>query len=245
LDQIALIADIHGNIPALEATLHDIRNRRIKRIFCLGDLVGKGPDSDKVVDICSKECELTLKGNWDEAITSEINSPAIKWHQEKLGPERLTYLENLPHILEFFLSGKKVRLFHASHISLQYRVHMNDQEEKHLAMFTNTGFTGYTIEPDIVGYADIHRIFLKNYSQKILFNVGSVGNPLDQPLAAYMILEGDYGSRKTGAISMNMIRLPYDIELAIKQAREEEMPELAAYENELRTAIYRGRKPLP
>jgi protein phosphatase len=205
--------------------------------------VGKGPDSDKAVDVCRKECELTLKGNWDEAITSEIDSPVIRWHREKLGSERITYLENLPHILEFLLSGKKVRLFHASHISLQYRVHMNDPEEKHLAMFTNTAFTGYTIEPDIVGYADIHRIFLKNYSQKILFNVGSVGNPMDQPLAAYMILEGDYGSRKTGAISMNMIRLPYDIELAIKQAREEGMPELADYENELRTAIYRGRKP--
>jgi protein phosphatase len=206
--------------------------------------VGKGPDSDKAIDICRSQCEIVLKGNWDESITSEIDSPVIRWHQEKLGFERMTYLKNLPHILEFFLSGKKVRLFHASHISLQYRVHMNDPEEKHLAMFTNTGFTGYTIEPDIVGYADIHRIFLKNYIQKILFNVGSVGNPLDQPLAAYMILEGDYGSRKTGAISMNMIRLPYDIELAIKQAREEEIPELADYENELRTAIYRGRKPV-
>ena len=53
MDQIALISDIHGNIPALEATLHDIRRRHIQRIFCLGDLVGKGPHSDQAVPLPS------------------------------------------------------------------------------------------------------------------------------------------------------------------------------------------------
>ena len=55
MDRIALISDIHGNIPALKATLCDIKRRGIQRVFCLGDLVGKGPSSDQVVDICRAE----------------------------------------------------------------------------------------------------------------------------------------------------------------------------------------------
>lgn len=51
MERIALISDIHGNIVALEVVLGDIRRRGIQRVFCLGDLVGKGPDPDKAVDI--------------------------------------------------------------------------------------------------------------------------------------------------------------------------------------------------
>ena len=63
MDRIAIISDIHGNIPALEATLRDIQRRNIKRIFCLGDLVGKGPHSDQAVDICREVCEGIIRGN--------------------------------------------------------------------------------------------------------------------------------------------------------------------------------------
>ena len=65
MDSIALISDLHGNLPALEAVLRDIKRRNISRIFCLGDLVGKGPHAEKVVDICQDVCEVTIKGNWD------------------------------------------------------------------------------------------------------------------------------------------------------------------------------------
>ncbi len=52
MDRIAIISDLHGNLPALEATLADIRQREIGRILCLGDLVGKGPHSEVAVDRC-------------------------------------------------------------------------------------------------------------------------------------------------------------------------------------------------
>jgi protein phosphatase len=134
-----------------------------------------------------------------------------------------------------------VRLFHASQVNVDYRVHVWDPEEKHLAMFTNTRFTGNSFTLDTVGYGDIHMVYLKNLSGKLLFNVGSVGNALDEPTAAYAIMEGEYGSTEKGYFSVNMIRLPYDIELAIEQARAEGMPELEPYAKELRTAVYRGR----
>ena len=53
------------------------------------------------------------------------------------------------------MSGKRVRLFHASQEGIYHRVHMNGTLDEHLAMFTNTAFTGDALVPDVVGYGDI------------------------------------------------------------------------------------------
>lgn len=245
MDRIAIISDIHGNMPALEAVLDDIRSRTIQRIFCLGDLVGKGPHSDQAVDICREQCEITVKGNWDEFILKESDNPSQQWHQRRLGPERMQYLAHLPDTIEFSISGKRIRLFHASHVSIYHRVRMNDTNEQQLAMFTNTDFTGYDSVPDVVGYGDIHRAYIKSFQNQTLFNVGSVGNPLDLTQAAYVVIEGDYGSETNSPFSIQLIRVPYDIEEAIRQAEALDMPDLQAYANELRTARYRGLGPPP
>jgi len=240
MDSIALISDLHGNIPALEAVLHDIKRRNISRIFCLGDLVGKGPHSEQVVDICQDVCEVAIKGNWDDFIVRDTEKPTLLWHQQRLGAERLDYLRQLPQTIDFWMSGRRVRLFHASQESVYYRVRMEDPREKHLAMFTNTAFTGNRFEPDVVGYGDLHCAFVLHLHQQMLFNVGSVGIPLDMPQASYAILEGTYNSQRADTFAVHLIRVPYDIELAIQQAAAEDMPELDAYAKELRTAQYRG-----
>ena len=240
MDSIALISDLHGNLPALEAVLSDIKRRRISRIFCLGDLVGKGPHSEKVVDICQDVCEVTIKGNWDDFIIRDTDKSTMRWHQQRLGTERLNYLRQLPQTIEFWMSGRRVRLFHASQESVYYRVRMDDPREKHLAMFTNTAFTGHTVEPDVVGYGDLHCAFVMHFHRRMLFNVGSVGNPLDITQASYAILEGKYNSRRADTFAVHVVRVPYDIERAIQQAAAEHMPELELYAKELRTAQYRG-----
>jgi Icc-related predicted phosphoesterase len=51
MQRVALISDLHGNLTALQAVLADISDAGITRIICLGDLVGKGPRSDAVVDL--------------------------------------------------------------------------------------------------------------------------------------------------------------------------------------------------
>jgi protein phosphatase len=240
MDYIAIISDLHGNLPALEAVLRDIKRRHISRIFCLGDLIGKGPHSDKVVDICQDVCAVTIKGNWDDYILRDTEKPTLLWHQQRLGPERLEYLRQLPQTVDFWMSGRRVRLFHASQESVYYRVLMDDPRDKLLAMFTNTAFTGHTFVPDVVGYGDLHRAYVMNFHHQTLFNVGSVGNPLDMTQASYAILEGTYNSQRADTFAVHLIRVPYDIELAIQQAAAEDMPELEAYANELRTARYRG-----
>ena len=243
MEQIALISDIHGNIPALEATLRDIQRRGIQRVFCLGDLVGKGPHSAQVVDICRAECEAMVLGNWDDFIVKDKH-PTAQWHRERLGVRRLAALARLPHTIDFWMSGRQVRLFHASQVGIEHRVYMTDPLETHLAMFENTPFTGDALTPTVVGYGDIHWAYVHCFEHRILFNAGSVGNPLDLTQACYAILEGVYGSHAEDAFSIQLLRVPYDIELAIQQARAEEMPDLEAYANELRTARYRGLPPL-
>jgi predicted phosphodiesterase len=244
LDRIALISDIHGNIPALEAVLGNIRQRGIKRIFCLGDLVGKGPYPEKAIDICREVSEMIIRGNWDEVIGRGVEHPMFTWQIKRLDKTRLDYLKELPNTIDFLFSGRKIRLYHASQQGVMYRVQRNDAESKQLEMFDNTDFTGNTFEPDIIGYADIHIIFLKQFQDKILFNTGSVGNPLDYPQASYVVLEGNFGAGAAGAFSINIMRVPYDIELAIQQAEAEGIPDVERYADELRTGVYSGDKSL-
>ena len=185
MDRIALISDVHGNIPALDVVLRDIRDRGIERVFCLGDLVGKGPESAAAVDICREVCEKLVIGNWDAMLANEGDPlppgppdilEILSWHRRQLGAGRLSFLSHLPGTIEFVMSGKSVRLFHASQLGIRYRVYYyKDSVEKHLAMFENADFTGCSTKPDVVGYADIHYAFCAIYGDRMLFNIGSVG----------------------------------------------------------------------
>jgi predicted phosphodiesterase len=68
----ALISDIHGNLEALEAVLTDIAGHRINEIFCLGDLVGYGPNPCECIDLVMANCRVTLLGNHDQAVVSDL-----------------------------------------------------------------------------------------------------------------------------------------------------------------------------
>ncbi|WP_068776622.1 metallophosphoesterase [Paenibacillus sp. FJAT-26967] len=242
MDKIAILSDIHGNIPALEAVLEDIRRRDITRLLCLGDLVGKGPHSDQAVDLIRQHCEAVVSGNWDDFITREAEYPDLCWHQNVLGEARLHYLAALPFTIEFYMSGQYVRLFHASPRSLYERVQPWDDLEKRLSLFESSEHCTANVPADIVGYGDIHNAYLQHLQGKVLFNVGSVGNPLDVTQASYVILEGSYKSRSAAPLDIRFVRVPYDIERAVQQAIDADMPHLEAYIRELRTAKYRGIK---
>ncbi|WP_226668480.1 metallophosphoesterase family protein [Metabacillus litoralis] len=243
MERIAIISDIHGNIPALNAVLKDIGEKHIQRIICLGDLVGKGPDSDLVIDIIKNECEIVVKGNWDDFITKETEFETLKWHQNRLNNDHFHYLESLPFSFDFYMSGKFIRLYHASPHSVYTRIQPWDSIEKRLSMFDDTEHTGFNkISPDVVGYGDVHQAFIQHFQGKTLFNAGSVGNPLDLTQASYTILEGDYQSNKESSMAIQFVRVPYDIELAIQLAKNKEMPDLQPYIKELTTAKYRGIK---
>src|ERR1700704_3847239 len=74
--KVAILTDIHSNLPALEATLAAIDEAGIERRWCLGDVVGYGAQPDQCTKLASERCELRLVGNHDLAVTGEI-SPEV------------------------------------------------------------------------------------------------------------------------------------------------------------------------
>ena len=67
----ALISDIHSNIEALSTVLDDIEKKGIKKVFCLGDILGYGPNPKECLDMIIDRCELCVLGNHDYAVLFE------------------------------------------------------------------------------------------------------------------------------------------------------------------------------
>ena len=232
MTEIALVADLHGNWPATEAVDRDIRARGIEKIWCLGDVVGKGPSSDRAFDWAVSSCELILQGNWDEWIGKKM-FPRDQFYYDQLGPKRMQALMDFPMEHHCWFSGKKLRLFHGRPILPEpYFVH---EDHDLLAPY---------FEPDfqIVGYGDVHRqgVRLFGYGQ-LLFNTGSVGNGLGVPMAQYAILRCEPDSRTLAPLDISMITVPYDREQAIRdtlEAGKQGMPNADLFEREIRTGVY-------
>jgi putative phosphoesterase len=240
MERIAIVSDIHGNMTAWEAVLQDIRSRGVKRIFCLGDLVGKGPDPVQVVDSVSETCERVIRGNWDELVAVNQDNENFTWQAKRLGKERMAYLASLPFSHQLELSGRTIRLVHASPISVYHRVQPWDEIEKRLAMFDPPADEPEQGVADVVGYGDVHNAYLQYLTGKMLFNVGSVGNPLDLTQASYCILEGEDSNDRNTPFNIQFVRVPYDIEREVEVAQQANIPSLDFYIRELRTGIYRG-----
>lgn len=242
LERIALIADVHGNLTALDTVLEDIRRRGITRIVNLGDTAGKGPRGEAAVQRCRAACEVSVRGNWDDFLPSiPDDGPAeMLWWRDELSPSSRAWLGALPLSVDIALSGRRIRLFHASAQSPHVRVHHQHTPEQFSAMFEATEMTGDGPLPDVVGYADIHDAYIETNDGRTLFNVGSVGNPLDTPVSSYVVLEG--GASADDPFAVQFVRVPYDIEAEIAVAESLDMPTTDVWSIELRTAVFRGRQ---
>ena len=244
LQRIALISDVHGNLTALDAVLADIAARGITRIFNLGDYVGKGPRGSAVVDRCREVCEVNILGNWDDFLPDparEMDSEGLRWWLKELREDQGTWLRALPFCHDFMLSGRQIRLFHASATTVHRRVRFDHDEQEFLGMFANTEATGDGPVPTVVGYGDTHDPFYEvDLDRRTLFNTGSVGNCLSDPTPVYVILEGVPDSLDDAPFSIQFVRVPYDAAAELEVARTLGMPELDAYESELLHGTYRG-----
>ena len=262
MDKIAVISDVHGNITALKAVIHDIESRKIDKIFCLGDSVFKGCNSDKVIDLLREKCDVMIKGNCDEAIARPGIPQGKFWTRDLIGDERAEFIYNLPISYEFYMSGYLIRLFHASPFGLDYvfnpmfsnknTVYAATEIHDAMELFANTKLIGKTDKdpvPDIIGYGHIHTPNIVRIRNKTIFNPGSVGMPIemlnDDPndktnkfstMASYIILEGMYDSKILSSISFNLVRLPYDIEEEIKLIENSTLPTKKKVISELRSA---------
>lgn len=230
--QIALVADLHGNRPATEALERDLALQKPDRVWCLGDVVGKGPSNDYTFDWAFANCEVILGGNWDYGVANR-QFPADGFYREQLGDARLERLRDLPVERELWLSGRRVRLFHGRPVMESLvTAHM---EPSRIEPFFSDGQGG---RYDVVGYADAHRQSLRTMSPGVFFNTGSVGNALGEPKCCYAILSGEEG-RADAPFEIRLRQLDYDRAQAVEDARNAPLlPRGDSYIREILTGIY-------
>ena len=233
--KIALIADLHGNMPAVEALEKDLERRGISEIWCLGDIVGKGPDGALTFDWAMRRCGLILRGNWDEGIgTRQFAGDA--YHYRQLGEKRMKQLRELPLERHLILSGRKIRLMHGRPV-------MGELVAPHADARQLQGL----FEPDfdVVGYADTHRQGLRTL-KGILFNTGSVGNGMGLNMVQYAIMEGEAGGAPA-PFDICFVTLPYDTQKAVQATlAQPELPTGTHFIREVQTGVYspRGASPV-
>lgn len=231
--RIALVADLHGNLPATMALDADLKRRGISDIWCLGDIVGKGPNSAETFDWAVNNCQVILRGNWDEGIARRHFSHNDQFYYRQLGDQRMQMLGELPLEHCFTLSGKRIRLIHGRPIMKELQSTRDTSEN--LRWLFQPDF-------DVVGYADVHRPGYRSlYFPGLLFNTGSVGNALGMPMVQYAILQGEENDNKA-PLDITFISLPYDNAQAVQDAENApDLPQREAYIKEISTGVY-GRK---
>lgn len=240
MTKIAIISDVHGNMTALEEVLRDIHSRDIDRIFCLGDLIGKGPQGSECIELIKSNCEEVVRGNWDVFIQLPTKDPFIQWFQDQLTKQDYHYLSTLKFHHDLEMNGQLIRFIHASPRSEFERILHIDSHTKRTSMFENSEKTNSEIssrKPDIVFYGDIHTTFLHTFKEGILCNVGSVGNSLDLTSASYVILDGTHSNN-----AIQFVRVEYDREAELKKAKELGLAQYEKYYNELMYGKYRNSR---
>lgn len=117
--KVALLADIHANLPALEAVMNDLP--KVDLIVCLGDVVGYYADPNEVCELLQKYKVPTVRGNHDAYVAGTLTpNPAragayrTAWTREMLLPANLQWLQSLPVSLEFQWDKLQTQLRHAT-----------------------------------------------------------------------------------------------------------------------------------
>lgn len=209
----ALISDIHSNLEALKAVLADIRQQEISDVFCLGDIIGYGPNPRECIDEVMK-CKVCLLGNHDQGALFDPEGfntgaeRAIFWTRSQLencggssdGHRRWDFLGELPRNHQ---DGQFLFIHGSARNPLNEYVFPEDiynrrKMEKIFSLIDRYAFQGHTHVPGV--FTEDLRFFSPeelNYEyrlsgQKTMVNVGSVGQPRDgDPRACYVILDDD------------------------------------------------------
>ncbi len=208
----ALISDIHGNLEALEVVLDDIQSRGITEIFCLGDIIGYGPNPRECIDRVMDRCTMTLLGNHDQGAMFDPDGfnigaeRAIFWTREQLenpsdranNERRWEFLGALSrsHRLDPFLFVHGSPRNPLSEYIFPEDIYNHRKMERLFQLVDRYCFQGHTHVPGVFteGYQFYAPEEIDNEytlgDGKVMINVGSVGQPRDgDPRACYVILE--------------------------------------------------------
>ncbi len=230
--RILVISDIHANLNALEAVVADAGE--IDAAWCLGDLVGYGPDPNECIERIRELPNLIcLIGNHDAAALGQIDinsfnpeaRTAVKWTQEALTPTNKDYLRNLPERQV----EEPVTLVHGSPRQPVWEYLLDTRTaSKNFDYFdTPYCFVGHSHLPVIYQMKDnypLAKLVIPEPQSRIelepraILNPGSVGQPRDHnPKAAYAIFDPE-------ALNWDYRRVEYDISSVQERMKEQSLP---------------------
>jgi predicted phosphodiesterase len=199
MTRLAVLADIHGNLPALQAVLQDLQPRRIDQVIIAGDAISWAPFSAQVMEIIAREGWPVIRGN-HEYYLLDFNTPRapehwreyslLPWMQRQLGAKWRSVVATWPDTLSLrFPDAPRLRIVHGTPRSPwepMYALHSDEEIAAFLEgvdeHWVVAGHTHLMMDREVRATPD-------KYWH--LFNPGSVGVPLDGIQAAsYLILEG-------------------------------------------------------
>jgi len=232
--RVLVVSDIHANYTALKTVLEDADE--FEAVWCLGDVVGYGPDPNACVELLSEQPNLhCVLGNHDiaaigEMPTESFNGDArrsLTWLERVLSASSLDFLRALPRKVE---ASKEVLLVHGSPRDPVWEYILN-------TMTARLNFSAFDVDFAFMGHTHVQSMFMydpekDHVSLEIphvgmpvslegrgLLNPGSVGQPRDRdPRAAYAIFD-------TEALTWEPQRVEYDIEAVQERIREANLPE--------------------
>jgi len=194
-----VLSDIHGNKEALDAVIADAGV--VDQIWCLGDIVGYGPEPAACLAWVRAHCDIVLSGNHDYAafepsVVRDFNPNAARaadWTRAQLSPEEVAYLRSLPSLIE----AAGVTLAHASPADpiWTYILSVIDARDAFSAFSGALCFVGHTHVAACYAEAEgviEHLSFVNDepfslVGGRFIINPGSVGQPRDRdPRAAYL-----------------------------------------------------------
>ena len=254
--KFVIISDIHSNYDALKSVINEIKKQNVDKIICLGDIIGKGENAHKCIELVRNTCDIVVAGNTDVRFSGnaedfkhcELEYKRILWNQSLLTKEDIDYLQNLPYCHEIEFGEKLIRFFHATPDSLFRFVNDYDTDMSNkFSMFLPSEFTPSERNADVVIYGHLHYQFLSTIYNKTLICCGSVGNsiclvqndeknstPDNISKAHYMILEID----EQNNISYCFKSCNYNIQAELNSNKTN--PEIGDYKTELTQGRYRN-----
>ncbi len=234
----AIISDIHSNLEALKAVLEDIAKQGVSEIYCLGDVIGYGPNPRECIDLIMG-CQMVLLGNHDQGALFDPDGfnraaeMAIMWTRQQLElpsesravqTKRWEFLAGRPHSHR---ESGYLYVHGSARNPLNEYVFPEDiyNQKKMEQIFTLVDrycFQGHTHIPGVFTEDlqfhtpdDLGGVY-KLDGRKTLCNVGSVGQPRDLDIrAGYVMLDND---------TIHFRRIEYDIETTMKKVYD--IPEL-------------------
>jgi putative phosphoesterase len=195
--RIALLADLHANLPALRAVMNDVTNIGCDAVWCAGDVVGRGPHPNEVIEELRRLELPTVQGNWDEACSmnreqtgsiwatphAEAQGHAsLAWTCQQLTDENRTWLRNLPASLRLEVEGRTALLFHGTPLK-QTEYLWEDRPSRYFSRIASDE------GDDLFCFGHTHQSFHRRVGRSHFVAAGSVGcGAADDARARYAVI---------------------------------------------------------